>query len=442
MCMNEHLEALYPATTRKEEIDKIFSYVQDGTSCQIVGAPGVGRSNLLGFLAYNRNVRITHVGEKEQSQYHFVLVNFAEVQKKPLFDVYKFLFLELITSLHERKKEEEFLSTDALFKKHLAYQDELVLFQGLKQAVEYLTHEKNLLLVFLFERFETYLPMISSEFFTALRRLRDIAKYRCSYVFSTTRPLEEVIEPDILGDFYDLIADHAIYIPLSDTESLSFRLDHFEHLTKTKINEQLLKSIYTLTAGHGKLTRLALETSISIPKGSKDIASFLLSQKSIQQTLLELWNFFTPEEQQHFLHPHEVPLSSSFLEKVGLEKNNKLSIPLLQAFIDSTIIAVSEQEKIIYEEKTKTIMKGSVALSDTLTSAEFRLLRYLVEHPDTILEREEIIQTIWNETQTTFGVTDQALDQLLFRLRKKIENNPTHPQYIQTVKGRGILFHQ
>ena len=42
--------------------------------------------------------------------------------------------------------------------------------------------------------------------------------------------------------------------------------------------------------------------------------------------------------------------------------------------------------------------------------------------------------------KTTEGVTDQALDQLIFRLRKKIEDDPNNPEFIQTIKGRGLKF--
>ena len=72
----EHFESLYPDTTRFAEIEKILSFIKEGNSCQVVSAAGVGRSNLLGLLSYNRNVRIKHLGET-QKNFHFVLLNFS-----------------------------------------------------------------------------------------------------------------------------------------------------------------------------------------------------------------------------------------------------------------------------------------------------------------------------------------------------------------------------
>ena len=97
-------------------------------------------------------------------------------------------------------------------------------------------------------------------------------------------------------------------------------------------------------------------------------------------------------------------------------------------------------EPIIYDPETNTIKRGNIVISEQLTASEFRLLRYFLENPTKVLERENIINTVWKDNATTLGVTDQAFDQLLFRLRKKIEQNPNKPVIIETVKGRGVRY--
>src|SRR5579863_5062220 len=119
----QYLESLYPSRAREEEIKQILSYIKEGNSCQLIALPGVGRGNLLGMLAYNKELRMHHLGEEGYLDYHFVLCNFSEIKNRPLFDVMKFLFLELSSSLHERRREEEFATVDALFKNALSYHD-------------------------------------------------------------------------------------------------------------------------------------------------------------------------------------------------------------------------------------------------------------------------------------------------------------------------------
>src|ERR1035437_4423794 len=183
----EHFESLYPDTTRFAEVEKILTFIKEGSSCQVVSVPGVGRSNLLGFLAYNRNLRIKHLGEN-QGKFHFVYLNFSEIKKKPLIEATKFIFLGLVDSLRERNMDKDYETTNQFFKDSLELKDELVLFQGLKKAVDYLALEKNLTIVFLFDRFEDYIPVVDDGFFANLRVLRNRAKYQFSVVFSLNRP--------------------------------------------------------------------------------------------------------------------------------------------------------------------------------------------------------------------------------------------------------------
>ncbi|MDE2591211.1 MAG: winged helix-turn-helix domain-containing protein [Patescibacteria group bacterium] len=436
---HHHLEGLYPHDARYVELEQLLTYIKDGNSAQLIGVPGVGRGNLCKFLVYNHNVRINHLGG-DQTRYHFVFTNFAEVKNRPLGDVLKFMFLQLVSSLHERRNEDAFIKTDTMFKKALSYKDELVLFQGLKDAVDYLVHEKDLHIIFLFERFELYIPLLTDNFFVHLRSLRERAKYRFSVVFSLNRPLEDLVEPKILADFYEFFAGHIVYVGLSDKPGIQFRIAYLQQLADKKLTKTQMETLTELTGGHGKLMRLGAEALLaSTTTVEKNMEQFLLSQKTIQGALFEIWSFLTPSE-QHFLSkkPKETP--PEFLIDVGLIiPKGTLAISLLKPFLTKED-SQTDTYKIMYDVTTNTIKKGDINISEKLTAAEFRLLQFFLEHKNTILDRDTIISAVWKDTATTAGVTDQALDQLIFRLRKKLEEDPNNPRYIITVKGRGIKF--
>src|SRR3990167_683634 len=259
---NAHFESLYPDTSRFSEIEKALSFVKKGNSPKRFGLPGVGRSNLLGLLTYNTNARIKHLSEN-QKWFHFVLCNFSEIRKKPLFEATKFIFLSLTDSLRERKMSREHEVLDKIFKESLVPNDELVLFQGLKRAIDFLSIEKELTIVFLFDRFEEYISMLETEFFANLRILRNRAKYRFSVIFSLNRPLEDLIEPMLFADFYEFLAGNIIYLPLLDKPGLDFRISYLEKVSGKKIDKKSIEKVLELTAGHGKLTRLCLEATLS-----------------------------------------------------------------------------------------------------------------------------------------------------------------------------------
>lgn len=69
----------------------------------------------------------------------------------------------------------------------------------------------------------------------------------------------------------------------------------------------------------------------------------------------------------------------------------------------------------------------------TLTNLETRLLGYLLDNFGRILEYDAIITHVWGPA----GGNRDMLRQLVFRLRNKIEANPSQPKYIENLPGLG-----
>jgi len=72
-----------------------------------------------------------------------------------------------------------------------------------------------------------------------------------------------------------------------------------------------------------------------------------------------------------------------------------------------------------------------------LTSGEFTLLEILVRHPNRVLSRDQLVDLIKGYDRSPF---DRSIDVRVTRLRRKIEEDPSHPVYIRTVWGKGYLF--
>src|SRR3990167_9797457 len=159
-----HFESLYPADSRFSEIEKILSFIKGGNSVQVISLIGVGRSNVLRLLAYNHSVRALHLGEN-QKWFHFVMMNFSEIKTRPFKDSTKYMFLELVESLSQRKMSEEHKHAKELLDQSLKSEDELVIFQGLKKTIDYLCLEKELTVVLLFDKFEEYVVVLEPVFF-------------------------------------------------------------------------------------------------------------------------------------------------------------------------------------------------------------------------------------------------------------------------------------
>lgn len=67
-----------------------------------------------------------------------------------------------------------------------------------------------------------------------------------------------------------------------------------------------------------------------------------------------------------------------------------------------------------------------------LTHREFELLHYLARHLGQVMTREHLLQTVWGYDY--FGDV-RTVDVTGCRLREKIEDNPSHPEWLVTRRG-------
>ena len=72
-----------------------------------------------------------------------------------------------------------------------------------------------------------------------------------------------------------------------------------------------------------------------------------------------------------------------------------------------------------------------------LTLKEFELLRFLVQNPNRVLSRDQLLDRVWGGE--TF-VTPRTVDVHIRRLRKAIEKDDSNPKWILTLRGVGYKF--
>jgi two-component system alkaline phosphatase synthesis response regulator PhoP len=72
-----------------------------------------------------------------------------------------------------------------------------------------------------------------------------------------------------------------------------------------------------------------------------------------------------------------------------------------------------------------------------LTLKEFELLKFLVQNPNRVLNRDQLLDRVWGGD--TF-VTPRTVDVHIRRLRKAIEKDDSHPKWILTLRGVGYKF--
>jgi DNA-binding response OmpR family regulator len=79
-------------------------------------------------------------------------------------------------------------------------------------------------------------------------------------------------------------------------------------------------------------------------------------------------------------------------------------------------------------------LKGAIV---HLTPNEFRLLVLLAQHPGQLFTREQLIDQLHGISLDSF---DRSIDSHIKNLRRKLEEDQSHPRYIMTVYGEGYRF--
>lgn len=107
----------------------------------------------------------------------------------------------------------------------------------------------------------------------------------------------------------------------------------------------------------------------------------------------------------------------------------RLSVKVLSSPPSSIIIDDIKMDLI-----NRTLFKSEKQIE--LTPREFDLLKFLVQNPNKLLKRDEIIEEIWKQEY----VDHRSVDVHIRRLREKIERDPNNPEKILTIWGKGYRF--
>ena len=74
-----------------------------------------------------------------------------------------------------------------------------------------------------------------------------------------------------------------------------------------------------------------------------------------------------------------------------------------------------------------------------LTTTEFNLLEFFLNHPGRAYSRDQLLEAVWGEQRF---VTPRTVDVHIRRLREQIEEQPDNPRYLTTVRGFGYRFEE
>ena len=127
-----------------------------------------------------------------------------------------------------------------------------------------------------------------------------------------------------------------------------------------------------------------------------------------------------------------------------LQDGDMIQVAVAQQFMflvsDATMPLTENNTRIgrlMMDLRSRRVLVDQQQVTPPLSAQQFRLLWRLYEEQGNVVSRQDLVAAVWGEDEA-LGVSDQALDALIRRLRDKIAAyDPSH-QYVVTVRGHGI----
>ena len=94
--------------------------------------------------------------------------------------------------------------------------------------------------------------------------------------------------------------------------------------------------------------------------------------------------------------------------------------------------------QLVVDASSRRVRLGRAELDPPLSPAQFTLLSMLADSGGSVVTRQDVIQAVWPDA--VGGVTDQAVDALVYRLRERLAELDPDRNYVTTVRGHGFRF--
>ena len=72
-----------------------------------------------------------------------------------------------------------------------------------------------------------------------------------------------------------------------------------------------------------------------------------------------------------------------------------------------------------------------------LTAQEFKILKFMLQNPERVISREELLNTVWGYQNYP---STRTVDNHILKLRQKLEKDPANPVHFRTVHSSGYKF--
>ena len=440
-----------PETYRRRELKIIADWALNGVSGSVVGLPGIGKSNLLGFLSHRPEILQSLLAS------HDIKVGLVPIDLNNLpDDTIATFYRVILRAFYENQTH--FDSTlqaliEEIYQRNKASRDPFLVQSALRELLIQF-REQRIRILFVFDRFEDFEAATTPQIANALRGLRDSFKDMLFYIVGMRQEVAYLSNTSVLGELYEILDTNVCWVwPMNRNDSeLLISQETSSHTTQP--TESDIELFIKLSGGFPSL----LKTICSWWKMNADKYQpnqwgvLLLSDLTVKFRLQEILDGLSQEElltltELEIIYGRKKRRSTTqkldqrdqILDRLttkGICKivNNEwyTASDLLAAFIAN--VKSQSKGRIWLDEETEEAYQDKTPIQ-TLTPLERGVLHFLLRHPRIRHTKSDLIINAWPDDINTEGVTDDSLYQVIGGLRRKIEPNPTKPSYLLNWRG-------
>lgn len=453
------MEGMYAVSSgyRYQERQILTRWILSGQSGTVVGLPGCGRSSLLEFLCARPELLQAQPSVPAETVV-LVPVNLLTLPATDMATFYRVL-LRAFHQASQRFAPALQETATRLYYENKTVQDPF-LPQSALQELLFLFRDHHTRVVIVLNHFDHFLQEATPQTVNTLRGLRDSFKHTLSFIVGMQQEIAYLPNPEPLGELYELLDRNVCWVgAMTDADAKEVIAQALWAATTLPTAAEI-DAMLRLSGNFPALLQLIAYwwSNVSPQPPIKHWLTILSAENNIRRRLTKMWNGLTQEEQfvlseisrgqNHAPEETERDRGAQVtperfeqcprdllvrLARKGVCEQTttswKVRGELLETYVGE--IGASSRGRIWQNKETQEIYQGLTRIDD-LTPLERRLLQYFITYPYQPHESEALIAYVWEDKSA--DMVDNDLQQLVYRLRKKIDGIP--PQYIVTWKGR------